>query len=283
MNRALSLGYSPCPNDTFIFFGIAGEKVSAAPYSFDIVISDVEELNRKAGRGALDVTKVSIFALLHLLDEYWLLRAGGALGRGCGPLVVARRPCSMEDLRDAAVAIPGKLTTAHLLLQLQGSHGGPRVEMSFEQIMPAVARGDVDAGVIIHEGRFTYPAHGLHLVLDLGAWWESRTGLPLPLGGIIMKRSLGLEAARTVESAIRDSLLHARSHPGEAWPYIRTHAQEMDPAVIERHIDTFVNDFSLDVGDEGERAVRTLLEAAFELAGKPFPGVSIFPAAGAAR
>jgi 1,4-dihydroxy-6-naphthoate synthase len=276
MNQILSLGYSPCPNDTFIFFGLAEGRVRVEPYQFDIFIADVEALNRKARGRQLDVTKISIFALLHLLDEYWLLRAGGALGRGCGPLVVARQPFAMEDLQDKVIAIPGKMTTAHLLLQLHGIHRGPRVEMPFDRIMPAVANGDVDAGVIIHEGRFTYPAMGLREVVDLGAWWEKHAGLPLPLGGIIMKRSLGAEAARTVEAKIRESLTYSRAHPDAAWPYIKGHAQEMEPDVIHKHIDTFVNDFSFDVGKEGEKAVTAILKAAFKLAKMPFPDLPIF-------
>jgi 1,4-dihydroxy-6-naphthoate synthase len=261
-NPTLRLGYSPCPNDTFIFFGLAEGKVDVSPYRLDITLADVEALNRKARNQELEVSKVSMSAVLHLLDDYWLLRSGGALGRGCGPLVVAREPLTMEELAEKAIAIPGKMTTANLLLRLCGTHRGPSVEMPFDQIMGAVADGEVEAGVIIHESRFTYPALGLRLVVDLGEFWELKTGLPLPLGGIVMKRSLGPDAARFVEAKIRASLLYTRSRPEEAWPYIRSHAQEMDSHVMQQHIDMFVNDFSLDIGGQGERAVRFLLEAA---------------------
>lgn len=262
MEGTLKLGYSPCPNDTFIFFALATGLIDTRPHRLQITLADVEELNQKARTGELDVTKVSIHAILHLLDDYWLLRAGGAIGRGCGPLVVARKETSMEELCNKSIAIPGTMTTAHLLLQLQGSHRGRRVPMPFDHIMPAVARGEVDAGVIIHEGRFTYPAMGLKLVMDLGEWWEREKGLPLPLGGIIMKRSLGPENAQFVEERIRRSLLYAQEHPAQAWPYIRLNAQEMEREVIRRHIDMFVNDFSFDAGDEGKQAIRFLLEAA---------------------
>jgi 1,4-dihydroxy-6-naphthoate synthase len=274
--RLFTLGYSPCPNDTFIFYALAQGRIDLLPDAFSVLLADVEVLNQKARQHELDISKVSINALAHLLDEYWLLRAGGALGRGCGPLVVAREPLGMEELRDQPMAIPGKLTTANLLLQLHGEHHGERIEMAFDQIMPAVSRGDVSAGVVIHEGRFTYGAMGLHAVLDLGAWWESSTALPLPLGGIVMKRSLGADAARSVEAKIRASLLYARLHHQEAWPYILAHAQELEPAVIQRHIDTFVNDFSVNVSSEGERAIRALVQAACRQAGTAFPVGPLF-------
>ena len=274
--RVLTLGYSPCPNDTFIFAAIADGRVAAGGERPAPFLADVEVLNRKARGGELDVTKISCHALLHCLDRYWLLRAGGALGRGCGPLIVAREPVSIDALSDQSIAIPGRLTTAHLLLQLLGSHHGRRPELPFEQIMPAVAAGRVAAGLVIHEGRFTYRAHGLHLVMDLGAWWEARTGLPLPLGCIVIRRELGREVAARVEAAIRASLLAARAAPLEAWPYIRAHAQELEDTVIQRHIDTFVNDYSLDLGTDGERALRAVLATAADQERIALPDGAIF-------
>lgn len=276
MDRVLSLGYSPCPNDTFIFYALTQGRIDCGGISFDVHLADVEVLNQRAKKRELDITKVSTHAIVDLLDDYWLLRAGGAMGRGCGPLVVARQAASMEQLRNSTVAIPGRMTTAFLLFQLYGGHGGRCVEMPFDKIMPAVAQGDVDAGLIIHEGRFTYPSMGLRLVLDLGAWWEAETGFPLPLGGIVMKRSLGAGAAQIVEEQIRQSLLYARHHRNEAWPYIQSLAQEMEPAVIQQHIDMFVNDYSLEVGKEGERAIRLLLEASAKQQKTTFPDHSIF-------
>ncbi|MCE5243627.1 MAG: 1,4-dihydroxy-6-naphthoate synthase [Syntrophobacteraceae bacterium] len=272
----IRLGYSPCPNDTFIFFALAEGRIDAAPYRFETLLADVEALNQKARRGELDVTKVSAHAIAHLLDEYCLLRSGGAIGRGCGPLIVARDDFSMDDLRNKRMAIPGRLTTANLLLRIQGIHKGGSIEMPFDRIMDAVASGEVDAGVIIHEGRFTYPSRGLKLVCDLGEWWEGHTGLPLPLGGILVRRDLGGSAARTIEDGIRRSLLYAWNRPEEAWPCVRSHAQEMDPEVMRRHIDMFVNDFSADVGDEGERAIRYMVEAACGLDGLPLPQRPVF-------
>jgi len=276
MDDILRLGYSPCPNDTFIFFALAEGRIPLESCRLDVTLADVEALNHLAREKTLDVTKVSIHAILHLLDDYWLLRSGGAIGRGCGPLIVAREKLTMRDLRDRPVAIPGKMTTACLLLQMEGTHRGPRIAMPFDRIMDAVNQGEADAGVIIHEGRFTYASRGLRMVLDLGEWWEKETGLPLPLGGILMKRDLGAEKARHFENRIRESLLYARMHPLEAWPYIERHAQEMAPDVIRRHIDMFVNDFSLDVGNEGEKAVNFMLEAASGQEGFPLSPKPVF-------
>jgi len=276
MVKSLRLGYSPCPNDTFIFFALAEGRVNTAPYHFETFLADVEILNRQARQRVLDITKVSISAVLHLLDEYCLLHSGGAIGRGCGPLIVARERLTVKDLHDKAIAIPGELTTAHLLLQLAGAHRGRCVAMPFDRIMQAVSDGEVDAGVIIHEGRFTYPAWGLKRVLDLGEWWERETGLPLPLGGILIRRDLGTETARFVDEKIRESLIYARTHFDEAWPYVKAHAQEIAEDVIGQHIETFVNEFSIDMGEEGNRAVRFLLEAAAKQQGLPFAQTRIF-------
>jgi 1,4-dihydroxy-6-naphthoate synthase len=276
MIKSLRLGYSPCPNDTFIFFALAEGRIDLAPYRFEISLADVEILNQQARQCILDISKVSISAVLHLLKDYCLLRSGGAIGRGCGPLIVARQGLAVQELRDKLIAIPGKLTTAHLLLQMAELHQRSCVAMPFDRIMQAVWEGEVDAGVIIHEGRFTYEAMGLHRVLDLGEWWESETGLPLPLGGILIRRNLGAETGRFLEEKIRESLLYAKAHPKEAMPYVKTYAQEMAPEVVDQHIEMFVNEFSLDVGEEGERAIRFLLEAAAKQLGQSLPPISIF-------
>jgi len=262
MTRPLTLGYSPCPNDTFIFHALTHGLVPTAGCSVRERLEDVETLNQLALAGVLDLTKVSYHALGHLRDRYALLRSGGALGRGCGPLVIAMQPLRMPALRDKSIAIPGTLTTANLLLQLYGEGYAKVVPMPFDRIMPALRNGEAEAGVIIHESRFTYQAQGFHAVLDLGAWWEAETGLPIPLGGILARRDLGPTTMRTVAAAIRASLEHARHHPAAARAYIRAHAQELDDAVIDAHIALYVNDFSLDLGDEGIRAVETLLARA---------------------
>jgi 1,4-dihydroxy-6-naphthoate synthase len=260
--RTLSTGFSPCPNDTFIFHALAHGIVQAEGLAFEPRLEDIETLNRLAAESALDITKVSYGALPHLLAHYVLLRSGGALGRGCGPLVVARGPIHAEALAAKRIAIPGRHTTANLLLRLFAPAAAPGVEMIYKEIMPAVVRGEVDAGLIIHESRFTYPRHGLVKVVDLGEWWERETGLPIPLGAIIARRELGSQTISAVDHAIRRSVEHAFADPGASRAYVRKHAQEMDDAVMQQHIDLYVNRFSADLGDEGWRAVAELLTRA---------------------
>jgi 1,4-dihydroxy-6-naphthoate synthase len=255
----LTLGFSPCPNDTFIFHALVGGIVSVPGVRFRERLEDVETLNRLARVGELDVTKVSYGALPHLLEEYVLLRSGGALGRGCGPLLVAREPLAPAALRRARVAIPGRLTTANLLLRLWGPELPAGVEMVYSEILPAVASGEADAGLIIHESRFTYREHGLVPLVDLGEWWEAETGAPIPLGAIVARRSLGGPTIRAVEEAIRASVEHALRHPADSAAYVRAHAREMDEAVQRQHVALYVNEFSVDLGAEGERAVAELL------------------------
>ncbi|WP_019008288.1 1,4-dihydroxy-6-naphthoate synthase [Deinococcus aquatilis] len=259
----LQLGYSFCPNDTFIFHALhAG--LTPSPVPVREVLEDVQTLNDWAVEGRLPITKISYRAYLGVMDQYVALRAGGALGRGVGPLVVARNGTDLNgmDLNGKVVASPGALTTAELLLRAVY----PEVKvlrMRYDAVMPAVERGEwqgqvVDAGLIIHESRFTYPQHGLGKVLDLGAWWEGETGLPLPLGAILVRRDLPAELQRGLNTAVRQSLEYAYAHPQAAAAYIRAHASEMSEEVMRAHIDLYVNEFSLDVGDEGERAVQEL-------------------------
>lgn len=259
----ISLGFSPCPNDTFIFHALVTGATAVEGVRFTPRLEDVETLNRLALAGEIDVTKVSYGAVPQLLENYTLLRSGGALGRGCGPLLVSRRPLGPADLRDATIAIPGRMTTANLLLRLYAPELPPGREMVYSDIMPAVARGDVEAGLIIHESRFTYPEYGLVKVVDLGEWWEGETGAPIPLGGIMARSSLGEALIRRIEAGIRASVEHAFRHPDASAGYVAAHAQEMDPAVMWQHIDLYVNDFSVDVGAEGERAIKLLLQRAF--------------------
>lgn len=259
MSRPLTLGYSPCPNDTFIFYALVHRRVEVEGFSFRERLEDVETLNALALQGVLDLTKISYHALGHLRRDYALLRSGGALGRGCGPLVVARAATSMADLRGRRIAIPGQLTTANLLLQLYGEGFTNLLILPFDRIMPAVASGEAEAGVIIHESRFTFGQHGLVQVLDLGAWWEAETGLPIPLGGILARRQLGGALIDRLDTALRQSIDYAFAHPQEPQAYIRAHAQELDPQVTASHIGLYVNDFSRDLGEEGVRAVQELL------------------------
>jgi 1,4-dihydroxy-6-naphthoate synthase len=258
--KTLSLGYSPCPNDTFIFYALIHGLVATGDLRFKEVLLDVETLNQKALNAELDLTKISYHAFGHLREKYSLLRAGGALGRGCGPLVVSKHDYSMEELRDKRIAIPGKLTTAFLLLQLfDPAFRKGNIEMPFHMIMGAVANDEVDAGLIIHESRFTYPSFGLREIMDLGKWWEKETGYPIPLGGIIAKRSLDETVKNKINLLIKQSVEYAFSNRNQPMEYIRRHSQELSDDVINQHISLYVNDYSLDVGAEGEKAVKEFL------------------------
>ena len=263
-HNTLSLGFSPCPNDTYIFHALVHGRVAMPSASFAApLLEDVETLNAWAIEGRLDVTKLSFHALGHVLDRYALLRTGAALGRGCGPLLVAGG--ARSDRMDAwRIAIPGELTTAALLLRIYRPECRNLVVLRFDRIMEAIARGEVDAGVIIHESRFTYRDQGLHCIQDLGEWWEQTTGLPIPLGCIAVRRTLAPTLGGEVEAAIAASIRWADEHPADGWDYIRRHAQEMAPEVMRSHIGLYVNDFSRDLGDDGLHAVRELLHRGAE-------------------
>jgi 1,4-dihydroxy-6-naphthoate synthase len=274
--RTLSLGYSPCPNDTFLFYPLVHELVDVGALRFRERLEDVETLNMLAMENALDVCKVSYHAFAHIRQDYVLLRSGGAMGRGCGPIIVARRDSRIADLKGKLFATPGRYTTAHLLLRLFNPEIGRIIHMPFNEIMPAVVSGQVDAGVIIHESRFTFQDYGLKGILDLGEWWERKTGLPLPLGGIAAKRSLGDSLLHEVDKAVRASAEYATCHPGEASKYIRSHAREMDDDVCSSHIALYVNQHSLDPGPEGEEAAATLLSLGAECGLVPNSGLPVY-------
>jgi 1,4-dihydroxy-6-naphthoate synthase len=274
VKQMLTIGYSPCPNDTFIFYALVHGKVHVPGVEFREQLADVETLNRMAFENSLDITKISFHAFGHLREQYALLRSGSALGRGCGPLIVAKPGTSLEDIKKGPVAIPGRLTTASLLLRLYDPSITDVIVMAFDRIMGAVSKGDVTAGLIIHESRFTYPLYKLENLLDLGEWWEKHSGFPIPLGGILGKRSLGRGVLRSVEDGIRDSLHYANAHPDEVLQYCKEHSQEMDETVMKSHIDLYVNDFSLDLGQKGLAAVSRLFDEAgargiFPRSGKP--------------
>lgn len=257
-----SLAYSPCPNDTFIFAALTNGLLPDVPH-VEVVLDDVEALNIAAREGRHELTKVSYGAIPFLLDKYRILRSGGALGRGCGPLVIAREARELATFgEDAVFAIPGKMTTAYLLLRLAlGCEPKIRV-MRFDTIVDAVKNGEVDAGLIIHESRFTYQNSGLKQVVDLGDWWESSTGNPIPLGAILARRDIADENAHAIDAAIRESLAFARTREPEIIDYVRAHAFEMNDDVMHAHIDLYVNEFSDDVGEAGIRAVDDLFARA---------------------
>ncbi len=271
---ALRLAYSPCPNDTFIFHAWVHGLIPGTP-AVEEQLEDIDTLNLLALRDKADVIKVSIHAFAHLRETYALLHSGGAMGRRCGPLVVALKDSRLrpapslqrvavlaDDLARARVAIPGELTTAALLVGLLTGGLKRPVVMPFDRVMPAVAAGEVDAGVIIHEGRFTFGSYGLRRLVDLGEWWEEFSRLPIPLGGIAVSRSLDPEVQAQVEHAVRSSVEHALAHPDTTTEYVQRHSQEMDPVVCRAHIRLYVNEFTLGYGEEGEEALRQLLHAA---------------------
>jgi len=255
--RELTFGFSPCPNDTFAFHALVHGLVEA-PCGVRPVLLDIEEPNRQAHSGAFDVTKLSVGAFAAVGDRYRLMRSGAALGHGVGPLVVARSPQSLADVAQGRVAIPGRETTAFRLLGLAAPHLHDVVEVRYDQILGAVERGEVDAGLIIHESRFTYQAHGLSKVVDLGDWWEAETGLPVPLAGICARADLDGGLVADLERAIRASVQYAFDQPEASRAYVRAHSQEMSDEVCDAHIKLYVNDLSLDVGDEGLRAIARL-------------------------
>lgn len=255
----LQVAYSPCPNDTFVFHAWSHGLVPDAP-ALDVTFADIDVTNGAAERGEFDVVKVSYAALPWLLDQYTLLPAGGALGRGCGPLVLTRG--DVPNLDGRTVAVPSERSTAYLLFRLWATGQRPaRIDVvPFTRIMPAVRDGEYDAGLVIHEARFTYPSFGLTALADLGAWWEADTGLPIPLGAILARRSLDAGALTRV---VRASVEHAWAHPDSSAGYVAAHADEMSPDVQAQHIALYVNEFTRDLGDEGYAAVEALLGRAF--------------------
>ncbi|MFI7345017.1 1,4-dihydroxy-6-naphthoate synthase [Streptomyces sp. NPDC049936] len=260
----LRIAYSPCPNDTFVFDALAHGRVPGAP-ALDVTFADIDITNGMAERGELDVLKVSYAVLPYVLDEYALLPCGGALGRGCGPLVLTRE--ADADLRGRTVAVPSETSTAYLLFRLWAADTVPGgvgeiVVMPFHEIMPAVRDGKVDAGLVIHEARFTYRNYGLHKLADMGEHWELTTGLPIPLGAIIARRALGAETLTRLADAVRASVRAAWDDPEASRPYVMEHAQEMDPAVADQHIGLYVNEFTADLGEAGYAAIRGLLTRA---------------------
>ena len=258
--RELTFGFSPCPNDTFAFHALVHGLVEA-PFRVRAVLLDIEELNRRARKGAYDLTKLSVGAFAGVGDRYRMLRSGAALGRGVGPLVVARAPMSLAEAVKGRVAIPGRDTTAFRLLRLAAPSLDQVVELRYDYILLAVAGGDVEAGLIIHESRFTYQSHGLSRVADLGDWWEGETGLPVPLAGICARADLEPALVSAAEAAIRASVQHAFDAPEDSRHYVRAHSQEMSDEVCDAHIRLYVNELSLDVGDEGLKAVARLVAA----------------------
>lgn len=254
----LRIGFSPFPNDTFIFDAMVHGKIDTEGLEFDIILADVEELNKMAFDAALDVTKVSSHAYTYIADNYLILDSGSALGFGNGPLLIAQRNFSPDEVDDLCIAIPGRFTTANLLLSIAWPRALNRKEYLFSEIENAILKGDVDAGLIIHETRFTYQKRGLVKIADLGEYWTNLTGLPLPLGNIVVNRQISEETAFAVSRTIRRSIEFALHNPRSSYNYVSENAKETEEEVIRNHIDLYVNEFSIQLGQSGKRALREL-------------------------
>ncbi len=262
-DQTLTLAYSPCPNDTYIFSALTNGLLTDAP-RVKVQLEDIENLNNSASKADYELTKVSYGAIPLLMEDYRILRAGGALGRGCGPLLITRpgNGAALEDFTNRLIAIPGEMTTAFMLLRLAMNRRPQTLALRFDRIVEAVANGTADAGLIIHESRFTYQESGLVNVIDLGDWWESQTGMPIPLGAILVRRDLEDGIATRVNDAIVRSLRFARSNEAAVMKYVREHATEMHEDVMRKHIDLYVNEYSEDVGETGIAAVNELFSRA---------------------
>jgi 1,4-dihydroxy-6-naphthoate synthase len=254
-----TLGFSPCPNDTFIFDALVNNKIDTEGLEFDVVLEDVQTLNQWAMQGKLDISKISYGVLPLVLHQYRLLEAGGALGKGVGPLLISREARPLQAVADSTIAIPGQQTTAHLLFSLAFPKAARKEFMVFSDIEDAVLSGRVDCGVIIHENRFTYQQKGLTKLMDLGEFWEKETGAPIPLGGIVFRKDLDPALSKKVNTLIRRSLEYAFANYPDLPDYVKEHAQEMDEHVMRQHIDLYVNNYSLELGGDGKKAIQTLL------------------------
>ena len=258
----LKLGFSPCPNDTFMFDAMVNGKTGAEWLEFDVVLADIETLNQQAIRNELDITKISFAAYLNLTEQYQLLNAGSALGNGVGPLLVAKSQFELSKLKDLKIAVPGVHTTANFLFSIFFPEAKNRIEIIFSEIEDAVLTGKSDAGVIIHENRFTYEQKGLKKICDFGEMWEQETGQPIPLGGIAVKRSLPEVLKQKIDRVLKRSIKYAFSNPESSSGYVKQHAQEMDEEVTRKHIALYVNEYSVELGEKGKNAIETLFQKA---------------------
>ena len=262
MEMKLTLGFSTCPNDTFIFDAMIHQKVDTEGLQFDVVLADVEELNRNAFNGTIDITKLSYHAFAYIANNYKLLTSGSALGYKNGPLLISKRKIYHDEVTGIKVAIPGKYTTANLLFSIVYPNVNQKTEYLFSDIEEAILDGEVDAGVIIHENRFTYENRGLKKIIDLGEDWEEKTENPIPLGGIVIHRKFDSETQLKVNRVLKRSVEFAFKNQNSSYNYVKNFAQELDDEVIKKHIDLYVNNFTVDLGEKGKKAVETLFERA---------------------
>jgi 1,4-dihydroxy-6-naphthoate synthase len=259
-----SLGFSPCPNDCFIFDALVHKKIDTQGIDFSVIMEDVEALNNKAFKQELDITKLSYHAFIYLTHQYALLNSGSALGFNCGPLLVKDSKNEIKDINTASIAIPGKYTTANFLLSLAFPDAKNKKEILFSDIESAVLSHQVDAGLLIHENRFTYEQKGLEKIIDLGEFWDSLIHAPIPLGGIVVKRSIDVKFQKTIDSLIKQSVEFAFANPESCMDFVKQHAQEMSEEVMKKHIALYVNDFSVDLGTVGKNAIQLLFDKAIE-------------------
>ena len=268
----LSIGFSPCPNDTFIFDALVNKKIDTGDLEFDVILEDVETLNRMALQEKLDISKISYGVLPRVIPNYRVLDAGGALGKGVGPILVSAKPIETADVPNLSIALPGINTTAHMLFNLAFPQAMKKVYMKFSDIEDAVLSGEVNLGVLIHENRFTYEQKGLHKVIDLGEYWEYNTECPIPLGGIVMHRQYDIQLMKVVDNLIRESLQYSRKQYPVLSDYVKQHSQEMEEDVMRKHIDLYVNEYSLALGADGRAAVWQLLDVASHFIPPPEAG-----------
>lgn len=264
-DSVLSLGFSPCPNDTFMFDAMVNGKIDTEGLTFNVVMEDVETLNQQALRNELDISKISFAAYLNLTYQYQLLNSGSALGNGVGPLLISKSQILKSKIQNLTTAVPGKNTTANFLFSIFFPEAKKKVEMIFSEIEDAVLTGKADAGVIIHENRFTYEQKRLKKICDLGELWEKETGQPIPLGGIIVKRNFNEDLKQKIDRVLRKSVEYAFANPDSSRDYVKQHAQEMDEEVRKKHIALYVNEYSIDLGEKGKLAIETLFQKAAQL------------------
>jgi 1,4-dihydroxy-6-naphthoate synthase len=269
--RTIRVGHSPDSDDAFMFYALTHDKLDTGGLRFVHQLEDIETLNRRALEGELEVSAVSIHAFAHLADRYALLGSGSSMGDRYGPTLITREPSTLDALRGRTIAIPGKLTTAYLTLQLCLGKDVPVVVMPFDQILPAVAEGRVEAGLIIHEGQLYYGDRGLHKVVDLGQWWYDQSGLPLPLGGNVVRKDLGEALVHRIARLLKASIVYALENRREALDYALGYARDLDPALADRFVGMYVNDWTVDYGPRGREAVRILLGRAAEMGLVPGP------------
>jgi 1,4-dihydroxy-6-naphthoate synthase len=261
----LSLGFSTCPNDTFMFDAMVNGRIDTEGLTFDLTMGDIENLNQSAIENKVDVTKISYAVYPKISAEYQIINSGSALGHGNGPLLVSKTKIHTNEVKDLRIAIPGPNTTANLLLSIAFPENNKKTAYIFSDIEGIVLKGEADAGLLIHENRFTYETRGLQKIIDLGAWWEEHTKLPIPLGGIVVRRNLPEVIKQTINRVLHNSIAFAFEHPHASMDFVRQHAREMDDEVMKKHISLYVNEYSLDLGDKGRDAIAHLFQKALDV------------------